>query len=159
MSWSRGGWGPGLSHQPLNPLFSKLPTPTPLHTFRVKSSLHQIALASSRLCVKLVCIKSSASYCHVPVGKGEECATSLPTPQHTSLHLSRLPPHFPTSPLYFPTPPHFPPTSSHLSPHPNTLPHTSADLPPHFQTSLYLYIPLYALIVISYNLVWFSDVP
>ena len=27
--------------------FSKLPTPTPLHTFRVKSSLHQIVFASS----------------------------------------------------------------------------------------------------------------
>ena len=48
-----GGVGFGVPNRDTKPLrpppFSKLPTPTSLHTFRVKSSLRQIVLASSRL--------------------------------------------------------------------------------------------------------------
>ena len=57
--WGRETWGRGIgvpdrdaNPPPRSPSFSKLPTPTSLHTLRVKSSLCQIVLTSNRLCVR-----------------------------------------------------------------------------------------------------------
>ena len=54
------------SASPRPPTFSKLPTPTPFYMFRIKSSLRQIVLASSRLRVKSLASSLFASNCHVP---------------------------------------------------------------------------------------------
>ena len=53
----RGGGVPDhdTNPPPRPPPFSKLPTPTSLHPFRVKSPLRQIVLVSRRLRVKLSC--------------------------------------------------------------------------------------------------------
>ena len=70
-----GKVGVGVSDRDITPAFlrpppfSKLPTPTSLHTYGVKSSLRQIVLASSRLRIKFVRVKSSASNFPAPVKK------------------------------------------------------------------------------------------
>ena len=116
-SWGRGSWGVpnrDTTPHPRPPPFSKLPTPTPLHTFRVKSSSHQVV---------------TYPFCHVLVPSRHKLSCT----QHTSPSPYNSPLTSPTSPTHFPTPfptlpynlphhlQHFLTSLPSLPPHPNTL--------------------------------------